>query len=102
MRIVRLSSKEDVGRQAAEIGAEAIAAAIATDGEATIILASGASQFEMLAHLVEAEIDWAKVTAFHLDEYVGIAADHPADQGFGVIGHRKTVEQTADASLTIR
>ncbi len=78
MRIVRLSSKEDVGRRAAEIGAAAIARAIDAEGEATIILATGASQFEMLAHLVEAEIDWARVTAFHLDEYVGMAADHPA------------------------
>ncbi|CAM5221051.1 Glucosamine-6-phosphate deaminase OS=Bosea thiooxidans OX=53254 GN=ARD30_16745 PE=4 SV=1 [Bosea thiooxidans] len=42
-------------------------------------MATGASQFEMLQHLVAAEgIDWSKVTAFHLDEYVGLSEEHPA------------------------
>ncbi|WP_449376164.1 6-phosphogluconolactonase, partial [Bosea thiooxidans] len=52
---------------------------LARHGEATIIVATGASQFEMLQHLVAAEgIDWSKVTAFHLDEYVGLSEEHPA------------------------
>jgi glucosamine-6-phosphate deaminase len=46
---------------------------------ATIILATGTSQFETLRQLVaEADIDWAKVTMFHLDEYVGLSEKHPA------------------------
>jgi glucosamine-6-phosphate deaminase len=32
----------------------------------------------MLEHLVKADIDFSKVTAFHLDEYVGIAVTHKA------------------------
>lgn len=48
-------------------------------GEVHIIVATGASQFEMLEALTrEAGIDWAKVTVFHLDEYVGLPIDHPA------------------------
>lgn len=71
--------KNELGRQAAAFGAEAIRAAIARHGEATIIVATGASQFEMLQNLVAAEgIDWSKVTAFHLDEYVGLPENHPA------------------------
>ena len=71
--------KNELGRQAAALGAEAIRAAIARHGEATIIVATGASQFEMLQNLVVAEgIDWSKVTAFHLDEYVGLPESHPA------------------------
>jgi glucosamine-6-phosphate deaminase len=44
-----------------------------------IIVATGTSQFEMLAALVVEEgIDWSKVTGFHLDEYVGLPISHPA------------------------
>lgn len=73
------ADKDVLGRQAAALGAQAIREAIARDGAASFIVATGASQFEMLAHLVEAEgIDWSKVTAFHLDEYVGLPESHPA------------------------
>src|SRR3712207_9017965 len=45
----------------------------------TIVVATGASQFEMLDALVaEPDIDWSRVTAFHLDEYVGLPETHPA------------------------
>lgn len=74
-----LADKQELGRQAAALGADTIRAAIARHGEATIIVATGASQFEMLQNLVAAEgIDWSKVTAFHLDEYVGLPESHPA------------------------
>lgn len=74
-----LPDKTSLGSAAAECGAAAIRAALARFGEATIIVATGASQFEMLQALVTAEdIDWSKVTAFHLDEYVGLGTDHPA------------------------
>jgi glucosamine-6-phosphate deaminase len=43
------------------------------------VAATGASQFEFLGALVRHQgIDWAKVEMFHLDEYVGLGADHPA------------------------
>ena len=71
--------KATLGAQAAALGADAIRAALTRHGEATIIVATGASQFEVLQHLVAAEgIDWSKVTAFHLDEYVGLSEAHPA------------------------
>ena len=42
-------------------------------------LATGTSQFEVLARLVAAEgIDWPRVTVFHLDEYLGLSMSHPA------------------------
>lgn len=64
---------------AADLGAEAIRAAIAARGAARIVVATGASQFDMLARLVAAPgIDWTRVTAFHLDEYVGLPQTHPA------------------------
>jgi glucosamine-6-phosphate deaminase len=71
--------KETLGAQAAALGAETIRAAQSRFGHANIIVATGASQFELLQNLVAAEgIDWTKVTAFHLDEYVGLPVTHPA------------------------
>ncbi len=54
-------------------------AAIATRGHAAAILATGNSQIQFLEALIQlGGIDWSKVTLFHMDEYLGIAADHPA------------------------
>jgi glucosamine-6-phosphate deaminase len=79
MKIEIAPDKADLGARAAGEGAAAIRAAIARRGACAIILATGASQFEMLDALVaEAGIDWSKVVAFHLDEYVGLPATHPA------------------------
>src|SRR5439155_18981359 len=64
---------------AAADGAKLIRAALEARGEANIIVATGASQFEMLENLVkEPGIEWSKVTGFHLDEYVGLPITHPA------------------------
>lgn len=73
------ATKDEMGAAAANAAAEAIRHAIQENGLAYIILATGASQFEMLEHLVAAEgIDWRKVVMFHLDEYIGLGPDHPA------------------------
>jgi len=56
-----------------------IRSAIEIKGHANIILATGTSQFETLNQLIaEREIDWSKVTMFHLDEYIGIPGSHGA------------------------
>ena len=68
-----------LGTAAATLGADALRAALATQPTATIIVATGASQFATLAALTAAPgIDWSRVTAFHLDEYVGLPESHPA------------------------
>lgn len=78
MRVTICEDKRDVGFQAAQAGALKIQQAIATKGSAVIVLATGASQFEMLDALVQRDVDWSKVEAFQLDEYVGIPDSHPA------------------------
>jgi glucosamine-6-phosphate deaminase len=48
-------------------------------GRARIIAATGAAQFEFLEVLTRTpQIDWSRVEMFHLDEYIGIPAEHPA------------------------
>jgi len=79
MKITVAETKERMGSLAAEAAAAKIVAAIAERGEARVIFASAASQFEFLEALVaHGGIDWSKVHGFHLDEYVGLKADHPA------------------------
>lgn len=79
MQVHRHNTAREAGRAAALRGADAIKSALASRGQAAIILATGASQFDMMAALVEIPgIEWSKVTAFHLDEYIGLPESHPA------------------------
>jgi glucosamine-6-phosphate deaminase len=78
MEIVISENNLELGKSAAQKGADLIKEAIAEKGEANIIVATGASQFEMLEVLVKEDIDWSGVTGFHLDEYIGIDENHPA------------------------
>lgn len=78
MEITISATEQESGRKAAEVGIAQIKMALASRGEARIIIATGASQFEMFNVLVEADIDWSKITVFHLDEYIGIEETHPA------------------------
>jgi glucosamine-6-phosphate deaminase len=74
-----LDTPEAMGRAAADMAIGCILQAIEQTGQASIVLATGASQFEVLAHLVKTDrIDWSKVTMFHLDEYVGMPETHKA------------------------
>jgi glucosamine-6-phosphate deaminase len=68
-----------LGKAAGTAAAILIREAMAANGAAAIILATGASQFETLHQLVaEKDIDWSRVTLFHLDEYIGLPITHPA------------------------
>lgn len=78
MEIIISENKQELGKKAAQKGAELINKAIAKNGKANIIVATGASQFEMLEELVKKDIEWSDVTGFHLDEYIGIDETHPA------------------------
>ena len=72
------SDRAAAGLMAARLAAEVLRAAIARQGGARVILACAPSQTEMLAALVTMPVEWARVTVFHMDEYAGLAADHPA------------------------
>jgi glucosamine-6-phosphate deaminase len=79
MKVVICESKQALGALAAKDGADRIREALRRRGEARIVVASGASQLEMLDNLVQAEdVAWHDVTGFHLDEYVGLPLTHPA------------------------
>jgi glucosamine-6-phosphate deaminase len=79
MNIIHCSDVRDLGRRAAADAAGRIRRSIREQGQAHVIFATGASQFEVLAALVASpDIDWSRVVGFHLDEYVGLPRSHPA------------------------
>ena len=64
---------------AAEAAAGILRDAIQAKGHAVFVAATGNSQLEFLKHLTAAPgISWKHTTMFHLDEYIGIPANHPA------------------------
>jgi glucosamine-6-phosphate deaminase len=68
-------------RAAADIASE-IRALLAKQDGVRIMFAAAPSQSEMLLSLTQASgIDWRRVSAFHMDEYLGLAANAP--QRFG-------------------
>lgn len=72
------NNNEELGKAAALSAANILNEAIKERGKANLILATGASQFEFLKNLQLQQIDWKKITVFHLDEYLGIPETHPA------------------------
>ena len=79
MTIRTYVDRSTMSRAAARQAAHTLRAAIEERGKARIIAATGASQFEFLDALAQAPgIDWPQVEMFHLDEYVGLPAAHPA------------------------
>lgn len=79
MQISVFPDKHSLAKAAAGDAAASIRSAVRKNGTARIIAATGASQFEFLDILTQAsQIDWRLVEMFHLDEYLGISANHPA------------------------
>ena len=73
-----LDSRDLMGKKAAEDIAKAILELQPEKAEINIIFAAAPSQNETLAHLIEyTEIDWTKINAFHMDEYLGLPEDAP-------------------------
>jgi len=75
-------NRSELGQHAAERAAHTLRTVITAHGSARIMLAAAPSQLSTLTALVEQpDIDWSKVTSFHMDDYIGLPNDAP--QGFG-------------------
>ena len=71
--------RASMGRAAAAVVSAHLRREVARDGRTAAIFASAPSQNEFLAALrADTTIPWDRVTAFHLDEYIGVDASHPA------------------------
>ena len=88
LRVRSFALRATMSRVAARDIAAAIRARLAVTAGVRMIFAAAPSQDEMIEALIaEPGIDWRRVTAFHMDEYIGLAAGAP--QRFAVwLGQR--------------
>jgi glucosamine-6-phosphate deaminase len=76
-------SRTAMGQKAADDIASELRRRLQNEQNVRIIFAAAPSQSEMLAALIpQPGIDWSRITAFHMDEYLGLAPDAP--QRFGL------------------
>jgi len=79
LELVIAQDRQGLGTYAGNLAAEVIRLALQSKPMVRLVVATGSSQFEVLDKLVSAPgIDWQRVEAFHLDEYIGVSIDHPA------------------------
>ncbi|MFP6901029.1 MAG: 6-phosphogluconolactonase, partial [Opitutales bacterium] len=78
MEVEIFEKTEEMGAAAAAVGIAKLKEVLDEKGSASIIVATGVSQFDLLAILAESDLPWNKITAFHLDEYVGLPITHGA------------------------
>ncbi|MCI8659945.1 MAG: glucosamine-6-phosphate deaminase [Lachnospiraceae bacterium] len=81
LKINIYKTRREMGAGAAWHGVERARQVIAQKGQVNIIFAAAPSQFELYESLLASDLDFQKVNAFHMDEYLGLRSDAP--QGFG-------------------
>ena len=71
--------KRSMGEAVAAHGAEILRAVLNERAQARIIIGTGTSQLEMIGALTTTPgLDWGRIAVFHMDEYIGLPASHPA------------------------
>ena len=79
LHIMVFDTREAMGRKAGEQAARRIRDLLGDKEVVNVIFAAAPSQNETLKTLVNADgIDWTRVNAYHMDEYVGLDPGHPA------------------------
>jgi len=81
LTVVLADTRAELGRFAADDVAKKIEELLNKQDTINMIFAAAPSQNEFLQHLSKKPIEWNRINAFHMDEYLGLPADAP--QGFG-------------------
>lgn len=82
LKVKIYATRSEMGTAAARDIKEKIARLLREKAEINMIFAAAPSQNEVLAALAEdGAVEWNRVNAYHMDEYIGISADAP--QRFG-------------------
>lgn len=93
-------TRENMGKAAAADVAACIRKALAVKNEIYMIFAAAPSQNEFLEALVAEEgIEWGRIHALHMDEYVNLPSDAP--QGFGNFLRRAIFDKVPFASVEL-
>ena len=81
LTVKKYTTREEMGAAAAKDIRNAIRALLEKKAEINVIFAAAPSQNEVLRALVESDVDWSRVNAYHMDEYIHLPPDAP--QCFG-------------------
>lgn len=82
LKVLIYASEQELGREAAKLVIDHIISLQKQQDTVRMIFASAPSQSAFLNDLkTDKRIDWNRITAFHMDEYIGLPADH--SQSFG-------------------
>ena len=65
-------TRDEMGQEAAKEVAEKIRELLAEQEEINMVFAAAPSQNDVLKHLLTEDVDWSRVNAFHMDEYIGL------------------------------
>lgn len=79
MKVKVAQDRGELGAFTATKAAEVLRQCLERHELCNLVIATGSSQFEVLENLVaQPGIAWDRVCGFHLDEYLGVARNHPA------------------------
>ena len=79
LSVLLYKQEADMAHDAAKIAQNYLHNCLIQQDTAAVILATGNSQIKFIEALITlGGVDWSRITLFHLDEYLGIAADHAA------------------------
>lgn len=86
------TSSVELTRDVATLAQEYLRSLLEKQETVSIILATGNSQLEFLQAIAqENQLDWSRIILYHLDEYLGISANHPGS--FRYYLHHKVEQQ---------
>ena len=87
LTVKKFETRAEMGSVAAADITAAINTLLAKKTEINMIFAAAPSQNDVLQSLVESNVDWSRVNAFHMDEYIGLPRTAPQGSGNFLVDH---------------
>lgn len=97
LKVMIFENRQQLGEEAAQLVTEKINELLGKQESVNVIFAAAASQNEFLATLIKSDIDWTRVNAFHMDEYIGLPEG--AKQHFSYFLGEKIFDQVPFANV---
>ncbi|OPA73410.1 glucosamine-6-phosphate deaminase [Paenibacillus selenitireducens] len=77
LRIEQYADRRHMGAAAAAAAAQWLKQRLASQNKVRVIFAAAPSQNEFLEELIRYDLDWSRIVAFHMDEYIGLPVGAP-------------------------
>jgi glucosamine-6-phosphate deaminase len=81
------NNRTQMGAGAAKAAADTIRQLLSAWDEVNMVFAAAPSQNEFLSALIKENVDWRRINAFHMDEYIGLPAGSTATFGYYLQEH---------------